>query len=169
MGKATRWLRGLFGGKKPDLDAPAVSQKRRQWSFVVPFREKKKRRPGPAAAAGAEERKCFYGGAFVAAQDDDEQRKHGVALAAATAAVAEAAVAAAQAATAVVRLTSSGRATPASFSSLASAFGKEEKTAASKIQAAFRGYLVSLTSSSSQIAALICFASEFFLAIRPKN
>ncbi|XP_074568964.1 protein IQ-DOMAIN 22-like [Curcuma longa] len=140
MGKATRWLRGLFGGKKPDLDAPAVSEKRRQWSFVLPFREKaqqkQRRAEQAAAAAGAEKRKGFDGGAFAAVQDDEEQRNRGVAMASATAAVA-----ASPAATAVVRLTSSGRATPALFSSLASAFGKEEEAAAAKIQAAFRGYL----------------------------
>ncbi|KAG6524365.1 hypothetical protein ZIOFF_014273 [Zingiber officinale] len=144
MGKATRWLRGLFVGKKPDLDAPAVSEKRRQWNFVMPFREKaqqKQRRAGQAAAAGAEERKGFNGGAFVSAQDEEEQRTRGVAIAVATAVVAEAAVATSQAATAVVRLTSNGMATPALLSSLASAFGKMEEAAASKIQAAFRGYL----------------------------
>ncbi|XP_042455152.1 protein IQ-DOMAIN 23-like [Zingiber officinale] len=144
MGKATRWLRGLFVGKKPDLDAPAVSEKRRQWNFVVPFREKaqqKQRRAGQAAAAGAGERKGFNGGAFVSSQDEEEQRTRGVAIAVATAVVAEAAVATSQAATAVVRLTSSGMASPALLSSLASAFYKMEEAAASKIQAAFRGYL----------------------------
>ncbi|KAG6528195.1 hypothetical protein ZIOFF_010345 [Zingiber officinale] len=158
MGKATRWLRGLFVGKKPDLDAPAVSEKRRQWNFVVPFREKaqqKQRRAGQAAAAGAGERKGFNGGAFVSSQDEEEQRTRGVAIAVATAVVAEAAVATSQAATAVVRLTSSGMASPALLSSLASAFYKMEEAAASKIQAAFRGYLVLARTHPSHYSA--CF------------
>lgn len=72
--------------------------------------------------------------------------KHAIAVAAATAAMAEAAQAAAQAAAAVVRLTSSGRCA----SNSTSAYGggsltgaRKDQWAAVKIQAAFRGCLVS--------------------------
>lgn len=65
------------------------------------------------------------------------QDDHAVAVAAATAAVAEAAVAAAQAAAAVVKLTSSGRSVAAYF------HDGHCDWAAIKIQAAFRGFLVS--------------------------
>lgn len=61
-----------------------------------------------------------------------EQNKHAIAVAAATAAAADAAVAAAQAAVAFVRLTSYNRVTV------------RENSAAIKIQALFRGYLVIL-------------------------
>ncbi|URE03551.1 IQ calmodulin-binding motif family protein [Musa troglodytarum] len=143
MGRATRWLCCLFGGKKADPGGyPAEgrpAKDKRRWGFVMSFREKgsnhlhrrQQRRGEQTAAAVTEERKYR-------AADEEEQNKRAIAVAAATAAVAEAAVAAAQAAAAVVRLTSSGRAavgfTPAAAS-------KREETAAIKIQAAFRGYL----------------------------
>ncbi|CAD5170763.1 unnamed protein product [Musa acuminata subsp. malaccensis] len=139
MGRTTRWLRRLFGGKKADPGGyPAEgrpAKDKRRWGFVMPFREKgsnhQHRRWQHTAAAVTEERKYREA-------DEEEQNKRAIAVAAATAAVAEAAVAAAQAAAAVVRLTSSGRAavgfTPAAAS-------KREEKAAIKIQAAFRGYL----------------------------
>lgn len=68
-------------------------------------------------------------------ETEKEQNKHAIAVAAATAAAADAAVAAAQAAVAVVRLTSHGRGTLFG--------GGRERLAAIKIQAVFRGYLVS--------------------------
>ncbi|KAG6474946.1 hypothetical protein ZIOFF_064163 [Zingiber officinale] len=153
MGKATRWLRSLFGGKKPDADGTAAAKEKRRWGFAMPLREKAQQRwrgaqSAASAVVGAEERKGSYREAFAAAAEEDEeekQSKRAIAVAAATAAVAEAAVAAAQAAAAVVRLTSSGRA-PVGFSPVA--VRKREEAAAIMIQAAFRGYLVSLTSPS---------------------
>lgn len=71
---------------------------------------------------------------------EKEQNKHAIAVAAATAAAADAAVAAAQAAVAVVRLTSQGRGR--------TMFGVgPEMWAAIKIQTVFRGFLVSLYSN----------------------
>ena len=71
---------------------------------------------------------------------EEEQNKHAIAVAVATAAAAEAAVAAAQAAAEVVRLTGGGAGARGSF------YGgwSREDQAALKIQAAFRGYLVSM-------------------------
>ncbi|WOL06267.1 hypothetical protein Cni_G14999 [Canna indica] len=141
MGRAARWLRALFGGKKVDLDE--CSKEKRKWGFVMPFREKgQQQRRGDHAAAAAEGRKGSrreaQRGPFPAEEEDEEEHnKRAIAVAAATAAVAEAAVAAAQAAAAVVRLTSSGRAA-AGF--VPAAVSKREE-AATKIQAAFRAYL----------------------------
>ncbi|CAL9051609.1 unnamed protein product [Musa banksii] len=146
MGRATKWLRSLFGWKKADpaSDVEPAKDKRR-WGFMRPFREKEQqqRKGEQTTAVVMEERKGSYREVpkpFGAA-DEEEQNKRAIAVAAATAAVAEAAVAAAQAAAAVVRLTSSGRS--AVGFSLAAA-GKREEGAAIKIQAVFRGYLVLL-------------------------
>ncbi|KAG1362305.1 protein IQ-DOMAIN 1 [Cocos nucifera] len=156
MGRAARWFRGLFGGKKADSGGEPRAEKKR-WGFVKSFREKGQQQqqrgggtPPPRAEAAAtvlEGRKGSYrevarpyvatAPAEVVDVDADEQNKRAIAVAAATAAVAEAAVAAAQAAAAVVRLTSSGR----SVAGFAAGAGKQEQWAAVKIQAAFRGYL----------------------------
>lgn len=78
---------------------------------------------------------------------EEEPNKHAIAVAAATAAVAEAAVAAAHAAAEVVRLTSSGRdANTLSMTYVSESHAWREDLAAVKIQAAFRGYLVSFLS-----------------------
>ncbi|CAH9066499.1 unnamed protein product [Cuscuta epithymum] len=80
MGKAIRWLKGLFGMKKD--------------------REKRSRKfSNTPDNVHAEDSSWLRA----------EQNKHAIAVAAATAAAADAAVAAAQAAVAVVRLTSQGR------------------------------------------------------------
>ncbi|KAK1295819.1 Protein IQ-DOMAIN 31 [Acorus calamus] len=122
MGRASRWLRGLLGGKKSPspgvADGKQPAKERKRWGFVRSFRD----RDRAASTEGV-----VYGGG-----GGDEQSKHAIAVAAATAAVAEAAVAAAQAAAAVVRMTSSGR---------CGGGGRREEMAAVRIQAAFRGYL----------------------------
>ncbi|XP_074561381.1 protein IQ-DOMAIN 24-like [Curcuma longa] len=142
MGRATRWLRGLFGGKKLATEGAFRAGEKRSWGCGMPLREKEQQRWRGEQAAAVEERKGSYREAFAgsAAGEDDEEKqsKRAIAVAAATAAVAEAAVAAAQAAAAVVRLTSAGRAPVVSSSAAAV---KLEETAAIKIQAAFRGYL----------------------------
>lgn len=69
-------------------------------------------------------------------QAEDEQNKHALAVAVATVAAAEVAVAAAQAAAEVVRLTGTSL-----------SYNKACEIAAIKIQAAFRGYLVSVLDS----------------------
>jgi hypothetical protein len=133
MGWASRWLRGLLGGGKKGASAEHKSEReKKRWGFGKSFREKDPvRPPTPPVQRPATPRRTY------ASSDDgaDEQNKRAIAVAAATAAVAEAAVAAAQAAAAVVRLTSSGRCVPAG--------AKHEEWAAVRIQAAFRGYLVS--------------------------
>jgi len=138
MGWAPRWLRGLLGGGKKAAETKPVKEKRR-WGFGKSFREKAPapvaaRPPTPPVQPTATPRR---GHAPAPDEADDEQSKRAIAVAAATAAVAEAAVAAAQAAAAVVRLTSSGRCAPAA--------AKREEWAAVRIQAAFRGYLVSFS------------------------
>ena len=141
MGWASRWIRGLLGGgsgKKGTSSSasgePKPGREKKRWGFGKSFREKDPVPTStPTVQPAATPRRTY------AASDDggDEQNKRAIAVAAATAAVAEAAVAAAQAAAAVVRLTSSGRCLPAG--------AKHEEWAAVRIQAAFRGYLVSFS------------------------
>ncbi|KAF8413112.1 hypothetical protein HHK36_001088 [Tetracentron sinense] len=133
MGKTARWFRGLLAGKKKE-ESPAKEKKR--WSFVKSFRDKE--RNTPPAVNGNERRESYRDGSLYSYIDGVDPNKHAIAVAAATAAVAEAAVAAAQAAAAVVRLTNSGRCTPAYVSGNG---GRREDSAAVKIQSAFRGYL----------------------------
>lgn len=138
MGRATRWLKGLFGIKIKDKERNEYSSDRKQnarWSSGHSGREATGLCHNPTTIppnitpAEAAWLRSFY------SENDNEQNKHAIAVAAATAAAADAAVAAAQAAVAVVRLTSQGRGT-AMFG------GSREKWAAVKIQSVFRGFLV---------------------------
>ncbi|RRT77719.1 hypothetical protein B296_00020040 [Ensete ventricosum] len=171
MGRATKWLRSLFGWKKvdPASDVEPAKEKRR-WGFMRPFREKEQqqRKGEQATAVVTEERKGSYREVpkpFGAA-DEEEQNKRAIAVAAATAAVAEAAVAAAQAAAAVVRLTSSGRSALGFFSAAA---GKREEWAAIKIQAVFRGYLVRFSTLSLQLQSKNVLVDGKFERFRRKE
>ncbi|XP_031493730.1 protein IQ-DOMAIN 22-like [Nymphaea colorata] len=128
MGKAGRWLKSLLGGKKPAAEERPTKEKRR-WGFGRSGRDRER-------GQLAEERRGSQredGGCVSTGTAGVDPDKRAIAVATATAAVAEAAVAAAQAAAAVVRLTSSGRRSMAG--------GKREEWAATRIQAAFRGYL----------------------------
>ncbi|CAL0312515.1 unnamed protein product [Lupinus luteus] len=119
MGRATRWLKNLFGIKR-DKDQKKSSNSRglcHNPATIPP-------NISPSEAAWLQ---SLY------SETEKEQNKHAIAVAAATAAAADAAVAAAQAAVAVVRLTSHGRDTLFG--------GGHEKFAAVKIQTVFRGYL----------------------------
>ncbi|XP_030541669.2 protein IQ-DOMAIN 25-like [Rhodamnia argentea] len=121
MGRAVRWLKGLFGIKKGKEVKDAADRRVRGLCgnpATIP--------PNISAAEAAWLR------SFCEEEHEEEQRKHSIAVAAATAAAAGAAVAAAQAAVAVVRLTSRGR---------SSVLGGGQRWAAVKIQANFRGYL----------------------------
>jgi hypothetical protein len=140
---APRWLRGLLDKKAGEQQKPAKEKKR--WGFGKSFREKApaSRPPTPPAQRPSATPRRAYAPAPPEHEGDDEQSKRAIAVAAATAAVAEAAVAAAQAAAAVVRLTSSGRCAPAA--------AKREEWAAVRIQAAFRGYLVSFSGTQSPL------------------
>lgn len=126
----------------PQENRPVKEKKR--WGFVKSFREKEKnpqqKQCPPPPPPPSEQRKGAYREERLGSlSEGDEQGKRAIAVAAATAVAAEAAVAAAQAAAAVVRLTSSGRSV-----GLSSSGGlKREVWAAIKIQATFRGYLVS--------------------------
>ena len=120
MGRATKWLKSLFGIKR-DRERKEDSRGLCHNPATIPPNI------SPAEAAWLQ---SFY------TETDNKQNKHAIAVAAATAAAADAVVAAAQAAVAVVRLTSHGRGTM---------FGcGHEKLAAVKIQTVFRGYLVGL-------------------------
>ncbi|KAJ8493901.1 hypothetical protein OPV22_015622 [Ensete ventricosum] len=144
MGRATRWLRSLWGGKKESKDPKEFSRcsgggedrrEKKRWSFGKPAKDAGEvvlgQNASTAAAVEAAWFRSFY------AESDKEQSKHAIAVAAATAAAADAAVAAAHAAVAVVRLTTRG--TGAALDS-----GRERwyaAAAAVKIQTSFRGYL----------------------------
>ncbi|KAG8376072.1 hypothetical protein BUALT_Bualt09G0025500 [Buddleja alternifolia] len=128
MGRATRWLKGLFGIKNKEKDRNE-DKGRRSSGQATGLCHNPATIPPNITPAEAAWLRSFYG-----ESSDKEQSKHAIAVAAATAAAADAAVAAAQAAVAVVRLTSQGRGS-AMFG------GSREKWAAAKIQTVFRGYL----------------------------
>ncbi|KAI4350788.1 hypothetical protein L6164_005204 [Bauhinia variegata] len=133
MGRATRWLKSLFGIKNDkDHQENSNSGHRRdkKWhSEIDPrgFCNNPATIPPNISPAEAAWLQSFY------TETGKEQNKHAIAVAAATAAAADAAVAAAQAAVAVVRLTSHGRGTMSG--------GGHERWAAVKIQTVFRGFL----------------------------
>ncbi|URE44302.1 IQ calmodulin-binding motif family protein [Musa troglodytarum] len=125
MGRATRWLRNLWGGDRESKETKDWSgyggearTEKKRWSFRKP-RSSGDVAPGQnastAAAIEAAWFKCFY------AESEKEHSKHAIAVAAATAAAADAAVA-------MARFTSHGA-------------GARDQLAAVKIQTAFRGYL----------------------------
>ncbi|KAL4304226.1 hypothetical protein GQ457_10G000850 [Hibiscus cannabinus] len=135
MGKATRWLKSLFGIKNTKDHSNSGDRK------------DKKRRSVGQSGRGSSGGLCHNPATFppdisppevvwlrsLYNETEKEQNKHAIAVAVATAAAADAAVAAARAAVAVVRLTSHGRGTM---------FGDgHEKWAAVKIQTVFRGFL----------------------------
>ncbi|KAK4280951.1 hypothetical protein QN277_012502 [Acacia crassicarpa] len=122
MGRATRWLKSLFGIKK---DRNHVSEGELRDLCHNPTTIPPNISPAEAAWL-----QSFY------TETEKQQNKHAIAVAAATAAAADAAVAAAQAAVAVVRLTSHGRGTMFGGDG-----GGRERWAAVKIQTVFRGYL----------------------------
>ncbi|XP_061371171.1 protein IQ-domain 26-like [Gastrolobium bilobum] len=126
MGRATRWLKSLFGIKR-DRERKENSNsgtKKRDSRGLCHNPATIPPNISPAEAAWLQ---SFY------SETEKEQNKHAIAVAAATAAAADAAVAAAQAAVAVVRLTSRGRDTMFG--------GGRESLAAVKIQIVFKGYL----------------------------
>ncbi|XVF49095.1 hypothetical protein PTKIN_Ptkin03bG0241000 [Pterospermum kingtungense] len=133
MGRASRWLKSLFGIKNSKEYSNPGDRKRcssgrsgRSSSGGLCQGHTTTQQPNlsPAEAVWL---RSYYD------ETEKEQNKHAIAVAAATAAAADAAVAAAQAAVAVVRLTSHGRGTMFG--------GGHEKWAAIKIQTVFRGYL----------------------------
>ncbi|XWS69946.1 hypothetical protein CRYUN_Cryun03dG0007100 [Craigia yunnanensis] len=136
MGRATRWLKSLFGIKnsKDYSNSSDRKDKKRCSNLGYSGRDSSgglchdtTTIPPSIAPAEAVWLRSYY------IETEKEQNKHAIAVAAATAAAADAAVAAAQAAVAVVRLTSHGRGTMFG--------GGRERWAAVKIQTVFRGYL----------------------------
>ena len=155
MGKASKWFRGLLGlNKKTNSHSqtpttPKPPKEKRRWSFVKSYREKdhhhhhQTKHNNDQTTTKAE---ATSYGKVSASEHEEDANKHAIAVAAATAAAAEAAVAAAHAAAAVVRLTSSGRCATNTAVAYVSG-GVHEEWAALKIQAAFRGSLVSTLDS----------------------
>ncbi|GLT31822.1 hypothetical protein SLA2020_065310 [Shorea laevis] len=129
MGRATRWLKGLFGikNKETSNSSHRRDRKRCNISNSAGLCHNPTTIPPNISTAEADWLRSYYN------ETEKEQSKHAIAVAAATAAAADAAVAAAQAAVAVVRLTSHGRGTMFG--------GGRERCAAVKIQTVFRGYL----------------------------
>ncbi|PKU79375.1 uncharacterized protein LOC110092383 [Dendrobium catenatum] len=139
MGKARKWLRNFFAGKKAKekggdstpnwptenrfSPVPDTATKEKRWSF--------RRSMGASKDLNSTEA-SFSEPCHGLSDSEFDQKRHAMAVAVATAAAAEAAVVAAQAAAAVVRLTSKAndRTTRAI----------EEKSAI-KIQSFFRSYL----------------------------
>ncbi|GMI89454.1 IQ-domain 26 [Hibiscus trionum] len=135
MGKATRWLKSLFGikntkdhsnsGDRKDKKRCSIGNSGRGSSGGLCHN------PTTTSPDISPDQVVWLRSLYN--ETEKEQNKHAIAVAAATAAAADAAVAAAQAAVAVVRLTSHGR---------GSMFGDgHEKWAAVRIQTFFRGYL----------------------------
>ncbi|MCD7464824.1 hypothetical protein HAX54_053476 [Datura stramonium] len=146
MGKAIKWLKGLFGIRKLENTHREVEDKGKIGTTCFGHSGRDTTTATSAAASG---RLCYnpttippnitpaeaaWLSSFYGSESDKEQSKHAIAVAAATAAAADAAVAAAQAAVAVVRLTSKGRGRGSAM------FGREN-LAATKIQTVFRGFL----------------------------
>ncbi|RDX90936.1 Protein IQ-DOMAIN 31, partial [Mucuna pruriens] len=135
MGRATRWVKSLFGirkEKEKKQNSKCGEAKSMEWCCSDSTSNSRVLCHNPAtippniSQAEAAWLRSFY--------TEKEQNKHAIAVAAATAAAADAAVAAAHAAVAVVRLTSQGRG--------GTMFGiGPEMWAAIKIQTVFRGYL----------------------------
>jgi hypothetical protein len=164
MGKAGRWLKSIIAGRKDGGGKKALPP-RQQQGDATPLpaassgspREKKRwsfRRPATAAAQqgnkaalapsplsssldGLDPEAAGLAGVSMSARDLD-QNEHAVAVAVAAAAAADAAVmAAAEAAAAVARLTEPEEESDVSVTCAI------EDAAAARIQATFRGYLVS--------------------------
>ncbi|GMH03345.1 hypothetical protein Nepgr_005184 [Nepenthes gracilis] len=139
MGKASRWLKSIFGVKsskdQKEFSSDSGDRRGKQTScFGHSARDSggglchnPETIPPNITAAEAAWLQSYY------SQSEKEQNKHAIAVAAASAAAADAAVAAAQAAAAVVKLTNQGRGI--------GFCGGRETWAAMKIQTTFRGYL----------------------------
>ncbi|KAE9585995.1 hypothetical protein Lal_00010095 [Lupinus albus] len=121
MGRATRWLKNLFGIKRDK------EQQHKENSNSRILCHNPATIPPNLSTAEAAWLQSFY------KETDNEQNKHALAVAEATATAANAAVAAAQAAVVMVRLTSHDRSTMFS--------GGHQMCAAIKVQTLFRGFL----------------------------
>ncbi|RWW19377.1 hypothetical protein GW17_00016580 [Ensete ventricosum] len=154
MGRATRWLLKLWGGNKEKQERKDSSgyggeermeRKRRSfWKSRNSSDAVLGQNASTAAAMEAAWFRSFY------AVSEREQSKHAIAVAAATAAAADAAVAAAQAAVAAVRLTGQRRNSCA-----------QEWLAAVRIQAAYRGHLVTKLPLAPPLLACFLFLPSY--------
>ncbi|WOL10954.1 hypothetical protein Cni_G19714 [Canna indica] len=142
MGKAGKWLKSFLTGKKDEKKEKAetptspLTSKTQSAPISVPVPKEKKRwsfRRSVGAGRSSNSSELSISAPLQGLSEAEiDQKRHAMAVAVATAAAADAAVAAAQAAAAVMRLTAATQ---------QQATTKEEE-AATKIQSAYRGYLV---------------------------
>lgn len=155
MGRATRWLKGLFrikNNSNKDICDRRDEKRCSSGRDSTGLCHNPATIPPNISPAEAAWLRSYYN------DTEKEQNKHAIVVAAATAAAADAAVAAAQAAVAVVRLTSHGRGTMFG--------GGREKWAAVKIQTVFRGYLVSELSFNYKHSVCFPVNTTFFFLFR---
>lgn len=144
MGKAGKWLRSFLKGKKHEKKekanpskSPLPTETQSGPISVAAHKEKTRWSFRRSTAAGrssiSSELRVSAPVQGMAAEAEIEQRRQAMAVAVATAAAADAAVAAAQAAAAVLRLTTAATQQRGTV---------VEEAAATRIQSAFRAYLV---------------------------
>ncbi|GMI71707.1 IQ-domain 22 [Hibiscus trionum] len=138
MGKASKWLRNIFGLKRTDASSKPPHKDKRRWSFVKSYREKR----SSAAPAAVSNNSCSsnsYANSSSMCVNHQQQKEYVEVVDPNEHVIA---AAAAEAAIAVARLTSDGAMCACEPVDKLSSSGSHREIAAVMIQSAFRGYLV---------------------------